>query len=222
MQTYAEKYWGDCSKAIGYQLNFEHIYLVCNESWAKSFRSSTKHDVHFDVQVMPYKYPKSSISKNKDFYRLNGYHCGVSKRLMQDMVDFGANREDFLPIINSRNSEDVLGYSLLPKNILPPIYHLNCMHKVYYCNECKIFKFEYNDDVNMLDAYNGSGYPVYIDEEVLKCFNIINRTLEFETDVIINLELYNYLINKYPKLECRPVFIGNLADDPEYKRIHGI
>ena len=37
--------------------------------------------------------------------------------------------------------------------------------------------------------------------------------------VIISLELYNYLIEKYPRLECRPVFLGNVKDDPEYKKI---
>ena len=36
---------------------------------------------------------------------------------------------------------------------------------------------------------------------------------------MISLELYNYLIEKYPRLECRPVFLGNVKDDPEFKKI---
>lgn len=40
--------------------------------------------------------------------------------------------------------------------------------------------------------------------------------------VIISLELYDYLIKKYPRLECRPVFIGNIKQDKEYIRVNNL
>ena len=45
----------------------------------------------------------------------------------------------------------------------------------------------------------------------LKNLKSLNRTFE-NTDTIISLELYEYLIKKYPKLECRPVFVGDLNE----------
>ena len=219
MLTYAEKKWGDCSNAVAYEFNFSKICIVNGDYWLQSFKSSTWHDIHYDVQISSYMYPKGKIPKN-DYYTLIGSHSGVSKRLMNDMIEFGVNRDNFLPIFSKTEKSQILGYSILAKNILPPIYQNNWMHPVGYCDMCDIKTYEYIGESYMLDAYNGMGYPTYIPQEASEKLMDINRTFEFESDTIISLDLYNYLIKKYPKLECRPVFIGNLCDDKEFIRTH--
>ena len=53
----------------------------------------------------------------------------------------------------------------------------------------------------------------------------ISPSRQFICSILSNasLEIYNYLIEKYPRLECRPVFLGNVKDDdPEYKRLKAL
>lgn len=218
MKTYAEKIWGDCGKAVAYQLNFVTMCMINGDYWTDSFASSTWHKAHFDKQIKPYKYPKGAIPKNRDYFRMIGYHCAVSEKLKMDMVEFGASNNDFLPILNKNDNTEIIGFSLLPKNTLPPIANLNKMKKRILCKECGLISYEHSDNLFSLEVYNGCGYPVYIDENILSKIQPINRLYESETDIIISLDLYNKLIKKYPRFECRPVFLGTIIDDPEYRR----
>lgn len=57
-------------------------------------------------------------------------------------------------------------------------------------------------------------------QDALNEIESVNGLYENNDDVvIISLDLYNYLISKYPRLECRPVFIGSVYEDSEYLRL---
>lgn len=76
-------------------------------------------------------------------------------------------------------------------------------------------------DDRYFETYNRLGCPVYVSEEAFKKMEDIN-CLDGEVGsytVIISLELYNYLLKKYPRLECRPVFIGDVKQDKEYQGV---
>lgn len=85
--------------------------------------------------------------------------------------------------------------------------------------------FELENDEYYFQAYNGAGNPVYMSKEAyekMEHINCLDGQIGSYT-VIISLELYNYLIKKYLRLECRPVFLGNVKDDdPEYKRLKAL
>ncbi|WP_290910713.1 hypothetical protein [Eubacterium sp.] len=217
--TYAEKKWGDCSKAVAYQFNFvKLVYRYSADCYDDYFYLCPKCKNEVE-QKKDYEYPKSSFPKNKDYYLLDTYDSGVSEKLKNDMLEFGIAESNFRPIY-SRKHNEILGYQVTPKNMLPSITENNAERQIFYCEHCKTKKFEVDD--SYFDAYNHLGCPVYISKEAFDKMEHIN-CLDGEVSsytVIISLELYNYLIEKYPRLECRPVFIGNVKNDPEYKRLN--
>ncbi len=215
--TYAEKMWGDCSNAVAYSLNFVQIcYLADSKGWLDFFTSSCNLCERYDIQIKNLQYPKSRFSK-KDYYYLDIGYYGVSLNLYNDMIKFGVSEDNFKPIYNS-NETLILGYQIVPTHILPPIYDKNYMIEIDECRKCGRKFYEYSDCANSDIAYDKLGYPVYITEKVLENIKSLNGTYE-NTDTIISLELYEYLIKKYPKLECRPVFVGDLKQDREYIRL---
>lgn len=213
--TYAEKKWGNCEKAVAYQFNFvKFIYGYSTDCYDDYFYlcPECKSEI---MQIKDYEYPKSSFSKNKDYYLLDTYDSGVSEKLRKDMLDFGIAEDNFRPIY-SRNHNEILGYQVTPQNMLPSITENNAQKQVFYCEKCKTKKYEVDD--SYFETYNRLGCPVYMSEEALKKMEHIN-CLDGEVGsytVIISLELYNYLLKKYPRLECRPVFLGNIKQDKEY------
>ncbi len=222
MMTYAEKKWGNCSKAVAYQFNFvKLVYRYSADCYDDYFHLCPKCKNEIK-QKKDYEYPKSSFPKNKDYYLLDTYDSGVSEKLKNDMLEFGIAESNFRPIY-SRKHNEILGYLVTPKNMLPSITENNVERQIFYCKHCKTKKFEVDD--SYFDAYNRLGYPVYISKEAFDKMEHIN-CLDGEVGsytVIVSLELYNYLIEKYPRLECRPVFLGNVKDDdPEYKRLKAL
>ncbi|MGN0486577.1 MAG: hypothetical protein ACI4GB_05020 [Acutalibacteraceae bacterium] len=143
----------------------------------------------------------------------------MSEKLKQDMISFGISENIFRPIYSSRGNL-VLGYQIIPLNILPPTYKENGMSEIYCCKQCGRKIYEVKDDLYCTEAYDGLGYPTYITQEVLNKMQDVNGLYENNDNVIISLNLYNHLIEKYPKLECRPVFLGSVYDDDEYIRLH--
>lgn len=217
--TYAEKKWGDCSKAVAYQFNFvKLVYGYSADCYDDYFYLCPKCKNEVE-QKKDYEYPKSSFPKNKDYYLLDTYDSGVSEKLRNDMIEFGIAESNFRPIYSRKHSE-ILGYQVTPQNKLLSITENNAEKQIFYCEHCKTKKFEVDD--SYFDTYNRLGCPVYISKEAFDKMEHIN-CLDGEIGsytVIISLELYNYLIEKYPRLECRPVFLGNIKDDPEYKRLN--
>lgn len=218
MKTYAEKKWGDCSKAVAYELNFVQMcYTSGSVSW------SDYYDVLCEKcnklqQKIDFVYPKGAFSK-KDYYILDFYCYGVSEKLKQDMLSYGVSENTFRPIYASRGGA-VLGYQIVPLNILPPTYKENGMVEADCCPKCGRTEYEVKDDLLSTAAYDGLGYPTYITEVALERIRDVNGLHENNDDIIISLNLYNYLIERYPKLECRPVFLGSVYNDGEYIRLH--
>ncbi len=217
--TYAEKKWGKCNKAVAYQFNFvKLVYRYSADCYDDYFYLCPKCKNEIK-QKKDYEYPKSSFPKNKDYYLLDTYDSGVSEKLKNDMLEFGIAESNFRPIY-SRKHNEILGYQVTPKNMLPSITENNAERQIFYCEHCKTKKFEVDD--SYFEAYNRLGYPVYMSKEAfdkMKHINCLDGEVGSYT-VIVSLELYNYLIEKYPRLECRPVFLGNVKDDdPEYKRL---
>ncbi len=222
--TFAEKNWGDCSKAVAYELNFVGQCLGYDNDNDDAFVEDCTCGLKTH-QEKDLKCPKSGVLKKDYFVFYNGESC-VSEKLKDNMLLFGITEDFFRPI--KTKTEQVVGYQIVPKVVLPHIYHLNDTRVIFTCPKCGEKKFEvmyYGGDYDIdgdFDnrAYKGIGYPEYISEEALKVINRekIVRTKE-NANTIISLDLYSYLIKNYPRLECRPVFLGNLKDDREYRRI---
>lgn len=219
MKTYAEKSWGDCSKAVAYSLNFVQLcYGYGNDCYMDYFElcPSCGHEIR---QIKAYEYPKSGFSK-KDYFLLDTYEYGVSDKLKADMITFGVSPGIFKPVY-TRKHDAILGWYLVPGTTLPEVYEHNCMTKNVICRDCWYTLYEYDESACTNEVYGGLGYPLYIDEKALSALDSIAKTTEYgNRDVLISLDLYNFLIEKYPRLECRPVFLGNIRNDPEFLRVN--
>ena len=215
ISTYAEKNWGDCSKAVAYSLNFVQMCYTSGD-WSR-FYDITCDKCEYNVQNKPFVYPKGNFSK-KDYFILDMLVYGVSEKLKNDMLSFGISEEIFRPIYTKKH-DIVLGYQIVPKNILPLTYKENGMYEFSKCIKCGRIQYELYDEIAFMKVYNDFGFPEYINHEAFNKLEDINALGERpENSVIISLDLYNYLIKKYPRLECRPVFLGSVYEDSEYLR----
>ena len=219
MSTFAEKKWGDCSKAVAYNLNFVQMcYMSGSRSWSDFYNVDCSYCESPSSQKTDFEYPKGKFVK-KDYYILDELYFGVSENLRNDMIKYGAGNSDFRPIYSAKRA-CILGYQVVPENVLPPIYQVNKMTPVVTCKKCGRTLYEYGDDTGYHEAYDGFGYPYYLTQEACKSLKPLNRMFETKEEVIISLDMYNNLIRKYPKLECRPVFLGSVYTDREYIRLH--
>ena len=213
MSTYAEKNWGNCSKAVAYSLNFVQMCYISGD-FSRFFNVVCDKCEH-NVQVKSFEYSKGNFSK-KDYYILDMLVYGVSEKLKNDMVAFGISEDLFKPIYTKKH-DIVLGYQIVPKNILPLTYKENGMYEYSKCKKCGKIQYELYDAIAFMKVYNDLGFPVYINQSALEAMEDINALGERPgNDVIISLDLYNYLIEKYPRLECRPVYVGSVYEDKEY------
>ncbi len=213
MSTYAEKNWGDCSEAVAYSLNFVQMCYVSG-AWGRFYDIDCDECEH-DIQVKSFEYPKGSFSK-KDYYILDMLVYGVSEKLKNDIITFGISEDLFRPIYTKKH-DVVLGYQIVPKNILPLTYKENGMYEYSKCKKCGNVQYERYNELAFMKVYNDMDFPVYINQDALRKLEHINALGEYpENSVIISLDLYNYLIKKYPRLECRPVYVGSVYEDKEY------
>ena len=213
MSTYAEKNWGDCSEAVAYSLNFVQMCYISGDF--SRFFNVVCDECEHNVQVKSFEYSKGNFSK-KDYYILDMLVYGVSEKLKNDMVAFGISEDLFKPIYTKKH-DVILGYQIVPKNILPLTYKENGMYEYSRCKKCGKIQYELYDKIAFMKVYHDLGFPVYINQSAFDAMEDVNALGERPgNDVIISLDLYNYLIEKYPRLECRPVLLGSVYEDKEY------
>ena len=217
MQTYAEKNWGDCSQVVAYNLNFTQMCYSPGNVPRSEFYKVACNNCLREEQYKGFEYRKSDFSK-KDYFILDYLCYGVSKELKDDMIAFGLNENNFRPIY-TRKHDAVLGYQIVADNVLPDVTGVNGKYTFSECGVCHHRCYELQDELRATEAYGGLGYPVYLTEETYKEIQHINCLYEDHGDIIISCSLYDFLIKKYPRMECRPVFIGTVYEDREYLRL---
>ena len=217
MRTYAEKKWGDCAKAVAYNLNFTQMCYSPQNVPRNEYYTIKCNVCELEQQSKNFEYRKSDFSK-KDYFILDHFCYGVSKALKEDMVAFGLKEDNFRPIY-TRKHDIVLGYQIVSDNVLPDSTEVNGKYKLSECKACHHVCYECCDEMRSTEAYDGLGYPVFLTDEACKKLKHINCLYEDNDDIIISCELYDFLIAKYPRLECRPVFAGTVYEDREFLRL---
>lgn len=220
MKTFAEKNWGDCSKAVAYQLNFVKL-CYCNDMYNDFWKSDCPHCDIKKIQFRNYEYPKSSIPKKKDYFQTDiNYDMVVKQELMEHMLEFGVSKENFRPIY-TKNHNEILAYQITPTTRLNALPNENGYKVIEHCDYCDSSKYEVDEKILNDCVYSRVGYPLYINETELHKLKDI-AVIDGYGDIIISLDLYNHIISKYPRLECRPVFLGSVYNDKQYIRYHDL
>lgn len=216
--TYAQKHWGDCSNAVAYQLNFEGMCFGYPSDTINEYYSfPCEHCEINNIQNRDYEYPKSSVPKRKDYFMLDNCSYAVKKELMEYMISFGVNRNCFRPI-HTRKIEEIIAYQITPINIIDTLAAENGLVIASECKHCGAKIYEFDDNAMHLSVYGRMGYPAYINKEELSKIKDIAKNEN--GDVFISLDLYKHLLKKYPKFQCRPVFLGDIYHDEQYIRFH--
>ena len=210
MSSFAEKNWGKLYHVVAYSLNFVQMcYGYDSDSSKDYYKSLCPHCEDYSIQFRDFEYPKGGFSK-KDYYILDTCDYGVSDRLKEDLLEFGVPEMDFRPIY-TRNHDSILGWQITPHHILPSTYQVNGMEKKCCCPICDLYKYEYKDEFSPLKYYDGIGNPDFINDEALNCLNKYSIALtEDKHSVYISSDLYEHLLKKYPRIECRPVILGDI------------
>lgn len=218
MKTYAERKWDKCNDAVAYALCFTGM-CYGNGYYEDYYKSiCDKCDLNM-VQVEDYIFPKSSIPKNKAHFLLDiAYDKAVKPELMEYMLEYGISKDNFRPIY-TRNHQEIIAYQITPTKKLGSIASENGYKVIKKCTHCGAKKYELDDELYSLNVYDGMGYPLYINETELAKLEDIAICSELN-DIIISLDFYTYLLKEYPKIECRPVFLGDVYHDNEYIKMY--
>lgn len=212
MKTYAEKHWGDCSGAIAYCLNFVQISYLKSED-EEYYDIDCPICGRLGMQKADLTSSKTEMSK-KDYYQLSNGGMGISEKMYMDMLEYGITPNCFRPIRNIKNG--ILGYQITPIKRLSALPEENGWHISLKCQNCQHIKYEVNEEMKGLLAYNGLGYPIYLGDTSFEDDLVL---LEGFDDILISTKFYQYLVNLYPRIECRPVFKGTIDFDPEYIKL---
>lgn len=218
MKSFAERKWGSCKGAVAYCLHFTKMCYGYNSDCTNDYmKSNCDYCEHNKIQYREYEYPKIDFSK-KDFARLDTCEPVVSERFMRDMIAFGISENCFKAVYNKKHSL-IVGYQLTPADKLSDFAEINAYKVISECRHCGHKQYELDDELCFFDANKGFGYPLYINEKALSELENMAATV-FSNDILISLEFYEYLLERYPKLECKPVFLGDVFHDNEYLRVH--
>ena len=212
MKTYAEKNWGSRSDVIAYSLNFVQISYLKHEA-EHYFEMDCQKCGHLGRQKADLTSSKSEMSK-KDYYQLSTGGMGVSPKMHADMLEYGISPNCFRPIRNAKNK--ILGYQIKPEKVWAALPAENGWSVSSECPNCHFIKYEAKEELESALAYNGLGYPIYLGDATFKDDIVL---LEGFDDILISTKFYHYLMNLYPRIECRPVFPGTIELDPEYIRL---
>ena len=214
LASFAEKTWGNCENIVAYSLNFVQMcYGYDSDSLEKYYKSVCPHYNDLSFQINDFEYPKSGFSK-KDYYILDSYDYGVSEKLRLDMIQFGVSENNFRPIYN-RDHSIILGWQIEPTHQLFPTYIENGMEKKCICEYCNFCTYELRSEFEdkYHNSYNGLGLPDFISSKALAELNEYGIAVTGDKhSVYISLRLYDFLLEKYPRIECRPVILGSMND----------
>lgn len=149
----------------------------------------------------------------------------VSIQLYEKLIEYGLDENLFREVFSKK--EKVLGYKFYcPNNILPSlsVNNMEFLRKAV-CPECGRILFNssvsYGSDQRVLHrrfkhVYGKNGYPLHDDRVLInadgvKALKEVNWTNEFffgNRYVIVNKDLFNFLIKQIPRIKksCIPVF----------------
>lgn len=197
--SYIEKKFPlDAKKTVAYRLNFHNIISVKDRK-ITDFGIYSCSSCHHIKQTVNLTIPKSSLKK--EYGRLSFFGFCVSIECKESLVNTfdDISENDFRPV--TAKNGDLLCYQLTPQHTMEPIYPYNSEIKPYHCNSC--------GTTFWIEPINET--VLYITEQMLNKLSSLNLTFEHtplsQGSIIVTKDVYNFLINKYPKMEFTPILL---------------
>lgn len=204
MENRMEKRYDNLSEAVAFQIAFEFmVYQYGDMNWYDVYEETcTTCGVY--RQYEDFMAPKSSCKK--DYAILDTCYYGVSEEIMRGLVEnFDITEEDFRPIRNKTGN--IVFYQITPQHTMLPIKSVNRIKALKPCRKCGSVQHRMKTYKNKKDAEY-----YYITKEALEDLHDINETYEkfniFIPEVIVSRRVYDYLIEKYPRMRFFPLFLA--------------
>lgn len=213
-KTFEEKNWPqEFDKAVAYTLNFVSMaYGYGSDVHEDYFKSCCEKNKSVSVHYKDFEFPKSKTIL-KPYLQLDWYFFAISPDLKKELVELGLDDDEekiFRPVW-TRKHDFPICYSIEPQHILKPIAKVNNFETEIICDKCNVV-WAYHKE-NEVEA--GIGKPLYITQESLSILHDFNVTYEFFgpggyliRKVIVSKKIHDFIINKYPRAEFRPVLLA--------------
>ncbi len=164
-----------------------------------------------ETQFKDYEVPRSSCKK--EYGILDTYYFGVNEGIRNLLIDNfeDITEADFRPVRNKAG--DIVYYQIIPQYVMLPISSVNAWKPLKACPLCS--SLEYKEEKEFRNE-NDEKY-LFITPEALKDIKSINRTYEelglFHPEYIVSREVYDFLSEKYPRMQFNPMFLKDPSTD---------
>jgi hypothetical protein len=143
----------------------------------------------------------------KEFAILSSYDYGVSISIKEQLIEnFDISENDFRPV--KTKAGEIVYYQITPQHIMKPIASVNPWKPHPQCRVCGSVWHTTKE----MENEKGEEY-YHITEEALADLKDINVTYErlerFYPLNIVSRRVFDYLIEKYPRMRFKPLFLKN-------------
>lgn len=203
MTNVNEKRYPNISKAVAFRIAFAPMIYTYDDIGWYDYNKEICPKCGDSVQTGDFLTPKSRIKK--EFAILDNYHYGVSIKIRDALIEnFDIADNDFRPIRNKQM--DIVFYQITPSHKIISMKSVNQTRSLKPCRECGSVQYREKE------YKNKDGWPYsYISKEALSHLHDLNETSErfemFMPKWIVSRRVYDYLIERYPRMNFQPIFL---------------
>lgn len=198
-----EKLYGDLSEAVAFVIRFNPMVYTYGDIDMDDFETLLCSKCRHRIRDKVFLAPKASCKK--EYAILHNLEYGVSEKIKEELIaEFDITEDDFRKICTKRG--EIVYWQITPQHIMKPIYEFNRGRKLKPCSKCGFIQYR------LKEYEHEPAIPYYyITKEVLEDMHDINRTYEtfmrFYPKYFVSRRVYDYLIEKYPRMMFAPVFL---------------
>ncbi len=202
-----ENRYSNLEDAVAFVVAFSPMLYTYGSVSLDEIEIETCSRCHLTKQINDFIAPKS---KKTEIERamLHTWNYGVSIEVRDLLIkNFNDISElDFRPCRNK--NKDIVYYQLTPQHIMKPMAEQLHYRKLKPCKKCGNVQYRYKE------YKNDKGWEYYyITQIALNDLKSINVTYEhfnmYFPKVVVSRQLYDYLIERYPRMEFNPMYLKN-------------
>lgn len=206
MKKFMDSKWGKrIEEAVAFRINFHSFVYGYDDCGYYDYFEEICSKCGKEIQIKDYEAPRSTCKK--EYSIIDTYYFGVSENIKNLLVqndELDITNADFRPIRNK--SGDIVYYQITPQHTMLPITSVNPRRELKPCKKCGGIQYRSKEMVNE----NDERY-YYITKEALEEMHDINVTYEhfnmYMPDFVISRKAYDFLIEKYPRMQFNPMFL---------------
>lgn len=210
MKNINERNYPNIDEAVAFMIDFVPLIYTYNSIAPIEFYNEICEKCGLCEQNTVYLAPKSSMKS--DHGRLcSTMEYAVSVEIKNELCEkFDITDEDFMPVKTKRG--EIFAYQIAPKRVMRPLSEANRVRELFPCKHCGGIQHRIHEYKNE----KGEHY-FYVTEKMLESIGDLARTFEkfhcYLPEYMVSRRVYEYLINKNPRMRFRPLFLKKDAEN---------